>query len=155
MSCLDKRVQMRSHNICSYAELTKITPIITKYSLLSRALHTVFGQITACPNKCTLWSHLKDMVSSAHMFTDIHVSLCLLVYKCWIFCSSCTHLFQPFYDWVFFFVLFLLHWTLLFSHVILLSHFLAMLCLPLLQDRFFKDRNYMIKWKVFPWDSDC
>ena len=29
---------MRGHNVCFYAELTKIIPIDTKYSLLSRAL---------------------------------------------------------------------------------------------------------------------
>ena len=36
---LDETVQMRGHNICFYAELTKkVSLIITKYSLLSRAL---------------------------------------------------------------------------------------------------------------------
>ena len=35
---LIETVQLKGHNICFYAELTKIIPIITKYSLLSRAL---------------------------------------------------------------------------------------------------------------------
>ena len=40
MSRLDETVQMRGHNIRLYAEVTKISLIITQYSLLSRALHT-------------------------------------------------------------------------------------------------------------------
>ena len=35
---LVETVQMRGHNICFKVELTKISLIITKYSLLSRAL---------------------------------------------------------------------------------------------------------------------
>ena len=35
---LIKAVQMRGHNICFYAELRKLSLIITKYSHLSRAL---------------------------------------------------------------------------------------------------------------------
>ena len=35
---LDETVQMRGHNICFYAELTNLSLIITKYSLLSTAL---------------------------------------------------------------------------------------------------------------------
>ena len=34
-------LQMRGHNICFYAESTKITLIITKHSLLSRALEHI------------------------------------------------------------------------------------------------------------------
>ena len=40
---LFETVQLRGNNICFYAELTKIIKlIITKYSLLSRVLHTAF-----------------------------------------------------------------------------------------------------------------
>ena len=39
LNCLNETVQMRGHNIWFYAELTKISLIISKYSLLSRALN--------------------------------------------------------------------------------------------------------------------
>ena len=38
LNCLVEMVQMRGHNMCFYAEITKLSLIITKFSLLSRAL---------------------------------------------------------------------------------------------------------------------
>ena len=39
LSRLIEMVQIRGHNICFYAELKKLSLIITKYSLLSRTLN--------------------------------------------------------------------------------------------------------------------
>ena len=41
LNCLDETVKMRGHNMFFYAELTKLSLIIIKYSLLSKALYCV------------------------------------------------------------------------------------------------------------------
>ena len=50
LNCLAEMVQMKGNNICFCAELKHIIEIITKYSLLSRALHKSFGLLAL---KCT------------------------------------------------------------------------------------------------------
>ena len=58
---LDETVQMCGHNICFNAELKKLSLIITKYCLLSRALS-------------------GDVVSSA----DVNFTVILLVQLCFV-----------------------------------------------------------------------
>ena len=42
LNCLSKTVQMMGHNICFYAELTKLSLIIIKYYLLPTALRAPY-----------------------------------------------------------------------------------------------------------------
>ena len=48
LNCLDETGQARGHNICFYAEPTKIIPKYHQYSLLSRALSFIIKLTNYC-----------------------------------------------------------------------------------------------------------